>query len=94
MLKTVLAPAFVIRQLQVAGGKESAPALGKQLADPVLCEPAAQALLAIRREMDRSLAPYRRKMSAEQLAQLERQYTQKRLFEYFEVPRLSLFYLT
>jgi len=53
-----------------------------------------EALLAIRREMDRSLAPYRRKMSAEQLAQLERQYTQKRLFEHFEVPRLSLFYLT
>jgi hypothetical protein len=51
-------------------------------------------LLAIRREMDRSLAPYRRKMSAEQLAQLERQYTQKRLYESFDVPRLSLFYLT
>jgi hypothetical protein len=51
-------------------------------------------LLAIRREMDRSLAPYRRKMSAEQLAQLERQYTQKQLFEQFDVPRLSLFYLT
>jgi hypothetical protein len=53
-----------------------------------------EAMLGIRREMDRSLAPYRRKMSAEQLAQLERQYMQKRLFEYFEVPRLSLFYLT
>jgi hypothetical protein len=53
-----------------------------------------ESLLAIRREMDRSLAPYRRKMSAEQLAQLERQYTQKRLFEQFGVPRLSLFYLT
>ncbi|MBZ5695286.1 MAG: hypothetical protein LAN36_07980 [Acidobacteriia bacterium] len=53
-----------------------------------------EALLAIRREMDRSLAPYRRKMSAEQLAQLERQYTQKRLFEQFDLPRLSLFYLT
>lgn len=53
-----------------------------------------ESLLAIRREMDRSLAPYRRKMSAEQLAQLERQYTQKRLFETFSIPRLSLFYLT
>jgi hypothetical protein len=51
-------------------------------------------LLNIRREMDRSLAAYRRKMSADQLAQLERQYTQKRLFEYFDLPRLSLFYLT
>jgi len=53
-----------------------------------------EAMLAIRREMDRSLAPYRRKMSAEQLAQLERQYIQKRLFEQFDLPRLSLFYLT
>jgi len=53
-----------------------------------------EAMLAIRREMDRSLAPYRRKMSADQLAQLERQYIQKRLYELFEVPRLSLFYLT
>jgi hypothetical protein len=51
-------------------------------------------LLAIRREMDSSLAPYRRKMSMEQLAQLERQYLQKRLFEQFGVPRLSLFYLS
>jgi hypothetical protein len=53
-----------------------------------------EALLAIRTEMDRSLSPYRRKMSAEQLSQLERQYTQKRLFELFHIPRLSLFYLT
>ena len=52
-----------------------------------------ESLLAIRREMDRSLAPYRRKMTAEQLALLERQYTQKRLFEQFDLPRLSLFYL-
>lgn len=50
-------------------------------------------LLDIRREMERALAPYRRKMSAEQLALLERQYIQKRLFERYEVPRLSLFYL-
>jgi len=53
-----------------------------------------EAMVGIRREMDRSLAPYRRKMSAAQLAQLERQYVQKRLFEQFETPRLSLFYLT
>jgi hypothetical protein len=51
-------------------------------------------LLAIRREIDRSLAPYKRKMSAEQRSRLEIQYTQKRLFEMFHIPRLSLFYLT
>jgi hypothetical protein len=50
-------------------------------------------LVAIRADLDRQLSPYRRRMSAEQLAQLERQYTQKRLLEQFGVPRLSLFYL-
>jgi hypothetical protein len=51
-------------------------------------------LLDIRRDMDRQLAPYRRKMSSAQLAQLERQYMQKRLWERYNLPRLSLFYLT
>jgi hypothetical protein len=51
-------------------------------------------LLEIRREMDSQLAPYRRKMTSAQLAQLERQYMQKRLWERYNLPRLSLFYLT
>jgi hypothetical protein len=67
--------------------------LEEKLSAALSAEADEEALLSIRREMDRSLAPYRRKMSAEQLAQLERQYIQKRLFEHFNVPRLSLFYL-
>src|SRR5579862_5203904 len=51
-------------------------------------------LLEIRRDLDRQLAPHRRRMTADQLHHLERQYSQKRLFEKFGVPRLSLFYLT
>jgi hypothetical protein len=51
-------------------------------------------LLEIRREMDSQLAPYRRKMSSAQLSQIERQYLQKRLWERYNLPRLSLFYLT
>jgi hypothetical protein len=68
--------------------------LEEKLAAALSADADEQELLAVRREMDRALAPYRRKMSAEQLAQLERQYTQKRMFEFFGVPRLSLFYLT
>jgi hypothetical protein len=68
--------------------------LEEKLAATLAADADEEAMLAIRREMDRALAPYRRKMSAEQLAQLERQYVQKRMFEHFEVPRLSLFYLT
>lgn len=51
-------------------------------------------VLEIRREMDRQLAPYRRKMTAEQLALLEQQYMRRRLMEAYGLPRLSLFYLT
>jgi len=68
--------------------------LEEKLASALVADAREDELLAIRREMDRSLAPHRRKMSAEQLVQLERQYTQKRLYELFGVPRLSLFYLT
>ncbi|NIP28889.1 MAG: hypothetical protein GWN67_19420 [Phycisphaerae bacterium] len=38
---------YLIRQLQVAGGKEVVEALGRVLVDKELCEPAAQALAAI-----------------------------------------------
>jgi hypothetical protein len=50
-------------------------------------------MLQLRREMDGQLAAYRKKMKAEQLALVERQYIQKRLLEEFGLPRLSLFYL-
>ena len=68
--------------------------LEEKLSAALSAEADEEAMLSVRREMDRSLAPYRRKMSAAQLAQLERQYAQKRLFELMDVPRLSLFYLT
>jgi len=38
---------YLVQQLQVAGGKEVVPALGKMLSDEELYEPAAQALVAI-----------------------------------------------
>jgi len=50
-------------------------------------------MLNIRREVDGQLAAYRRKMKADQLALVEKQYVQKRLLEEFGLPRLSLFYL-
>jgi hypothetical protein len=52
-----------------------------------------EVLLAVRRDADRDLAPYRRKMSAPQIEQLHKQYVHKRIFEQYHVPRLSLFYM-
>ena len=68
--------------------------LEEKLAAALGADADEETMLSIRREMDRALAPYRRKMSGEQLAQLERQYVRKRLFEYFGTPRLSFFYMT
>lgn len=51
------------------------------------------ALVAVRSEADRELAPYRRKMTAPQIEQLQRQYLHKRLLERYALPRLSLFYM-
>jgi hypothetical protein len=51
-------------------------------------------LLTVRRDADRDLAPYRRKMPAAQIDQIHRQYVHKRLLDRYKVPRLSLFYMT
>ena len=50
-------------------------------------------LFDARGELDRQLRPYRGKMTADQLAMLEKQYLDRRLLESVGLPRLSLFYL-
>ena len=50
-------------------------------------------LLEARRQLDLQLRPYRGKMTAPQLAMLEKQYLERLLFESAGLPRLSLFYL-
>lgn len=52
-----------------------------------------EALLEARRELDRQLRPYRGKMTADQLAMLEKQYLDRNLLEKAGLPRLSLFYM-
>jgi len=50
-------------------------------------------VLSVRAQADRELAPYRSKMPAAQIDQLQKQYTYKRLLERYNLPRLSLFYI-
>ena len=52
-----------------------------------------EALLEARRELERQLRPYRGKMTAEQLAMLEKQYLERNLLEKAKLPRLSIFYM-
>ena len=51
-------------------------------------------IVQMRGEADRELSPYRRKMPASQIEQLQKQFVQKRLLELYGVPRLSLFYMS
>jgi hypothetical protein len=51
------------------------------------------ALFRARRDLDQQLKPYRGRMSAPQVAMLEKQYLERRLLEDAGLPRLSLFYL-
>ncbi len=53
-----------------------------------------ETMLKIRRAMDGQLGTYRRKMKAEQIALVEKQYLQKGLLEEFSLPRLSLYYFS
>ena len=52
-----------------------------------------EAILGARRELDLQLRPYRGKMTAPQLAMLEKQYLERQLLESVGLPRLSLLYL-
>ena len=68
--------------------------LDDKIAALVMTHATEDLLLRIRREVDGQLSAYRRKMKAEQLALVEKKYTQKRLLEEFGLPRLSLYYFS
>jgi hypothetical protein len=52
-----------------------------------------EAMLESRRDLDRQLRPYRGKMTADQLAMLEKQFLERSVLEKSGLPRLSLFYM-
>ena len=79
--------------LDLEGMERRLSAVEEKLTAALLAAADENVLVDIHADLDKQLAPYRRRMSAEQLSQLERQYTQKRLLERFGLPRLSLFYL-
>jgi hypothetical protein len=51
-------------------------------------------LLSLREQSASELAPYRRRLQAVQIRQIEQQFLHKRLLERHNLPRLSLFYMS
>ena len=68
--------------------------LDEKIHAALLTHVSEELMLRIRREVDSQLATYRRKMKAEQLALVEKQYSQKRLLDEYQLPRLSLYYFS
>ena len=51
-------------------------------------------LVGLKEHAARELAPYRSRMGAVQIRQVERQFVQKQLLVHYNLPRLSLFYMS
>ncbi|MGO9240877.1 MAG: hypothetical protein ACLQBJ_08705 [Bryobacteraceae bacterium] len=54
---------------------------------------ADEELFEMRRELDLQLRPYRSKMTADQLAQLQKSFLDRKVYETAGLPRLSLFFM-
>ncbi len=64
----------------------------KLLSTLIATTPEAE-LTALREQSAQELAPWRRRMQALQIRQIEQQFLHKRLLEKYNLPRLSLFYM-
>jgi hypothetical protein len=68
--------------------------LEEKLFAALLTAAAEEELVALREQAARELAPYRGKMQAVQIKQVQQQFLQKRMLEARKLPRLSLFYMS
>jgi hypothetical protein len=68
--------------------------LEEKLFAALLMAASEEELVGLREQAARELAPYRGKMQAVQIKQVQQQFLQKRLLEARKLPRLSLFYMS
>jgi len=68
-------------------------ALEEKLLSAIIATTPEAELTALREQSAQELAPYRRRMQALQIRQIEQQFLHKRLLEKHNLPRLSLFYM-
>jgi hypothetical protein len=68
--------------------------LEEKLFDALKTAAPVDLLIAFKEHAARELAPYRSKMGAVQIRQVEQQFVQKQLLVHYGLPRLSLFYMS
>jgi hypothetical protein len=90
-----LANGFKIEQLQSLEELDrTLSVLEEKLFAALLTAALEEELTALREQAARELAPYRGKMQAVQIKQVQQQLMQKRMLEARKLPRLSLFYMS
>ena len=68
--------------------------LEERMVDAVRSNAGEAELVAIRQQADAELAPFRSRMTAVQLRQVQQQFITRRLLQMHSLPRLSLFYMS
>jgi len=66
----------------------------EKLFDALRAAAPVELLVALKEHSARELAPYRNRMGVVQLRQVEKQFEQKQLLAHYNLPRLSLFYMS
>jgi len=68
--------------------------MDEKLFAAILAAEPEQELVALKEQAARELAPYRSRMQALQIRQIEQQFLHKKIVEKYKLPRLSLFYMS
>jgi hypothetical protein len=68
--------------------------LEERMVDAVRARAREAELVSLREEADREIAPFRSRMNAVQLRQVQQQFLTRRLLQTHSLPRLSLFYMS
>ncbi len=74
--------------------ERSLTVLEEKLYDALRAAAPEELLVGLDEHADRELAPYRSRMGAVQMRQVKRQFAQKQLLVHYNLPRLSLFYMS
>lgn len=82
------------KTVDLEGLERSLTVLEEKLFAALTAAAPEELLVGLKEHAVRELAPYRSRMGAVQLRQVERQFVQKQLLVHYNLPRLSLFYMS
>jgi hypothetical protein len=90
----ILAPATLGSAADLEGLERSLTVLEEKLFAALTAAAPEDLLVGLKEHAARELAPYRSRMGVVQIRQVERQFVQKQLLVHYNLPRLSLFYMS